>query len=161
MRVIFLAMNRAISLCKSRNLQIRGGQVSQMKFKQLYLKQVESTRRWGSLPTIAHSRERWLTAPRARSSTKRRDLPVRRGGKTLARAQHCQHNDMQTRTGFFTLRSADRCLEDRVHLRLCQRNRSAPARYTFPQDYRRSLPPAFSPCGLLVLKNALTDHAAT
>jgi len=43
-------------------------------------------------------------------------LPVRRGGKTLARAQHCQHNEMLTRTGFFTLRSSDRCLEDRVHL---------------------------------------------
>ena len=44
-------------------------------------------------------------------------LPVRRGGKTLARAQHRQHNDMQTRTGFFTLRSADRCPDDRVHLK--------------------------------------------
>ena len=53
---------------------------------------------------------------RARSSTKHRDLPVRRGGKTLARAQHCQHNDMKTRAGFLTLRSSDRCLEDRVHL---------------------------------------------
>jgi len=47
-------------------------------------------------------------APRLASSAR---------GKTLARAQHCQHNDMQTRTGFFTLRSADRCLDDRVHLR--------------------------------------------
>src|ERR1700726_4736547 len=59
---------------------------------------------------------RWLTAPRARSSTKRRHLPVRRGGKTLARAQHYQHNEMQTWAGFPTLRSPDRCLEDRVHL---------------------------------------------
>jgi len=47
-------------------------------------------------------------------------LPVRRGGKTLARAQHCQHNDMQTRTGFFTLKSADRCLEDRVRYSVLQ-----------------------------------------
>ncbi len=55
-------------------------------------------------------------APRARSSTKQRHLPVRRGGKTLARAQHDQHNEMQTWAGFSTLRSHDRCLEDRVHL---------------------------------------------
>src|SRR5271155_472062 len=59
---------------------------------------------------------RWLTAPPARSSTKQRHLPVRRGGKTLARAQHYQHNEMQTWAGFLTLRSPDRCLEDRVHL---------------------------------------------
>src|SRR3984957_7144826 len=53
---------------------------------------------------------------RARSSTKRRHLPVRRGGKTLARTQHYQPNEMQTWAGFPTLRSPDRCLEDRVHL---------------------------------------------
>jgi hypothetical protein len=37
-------------------------------------------------------------------------------GKTLARAQHHQHNEIQTWAGFSTLRSPDRCLEDRVHL---------------------------------------------
>ena len=36
----------------------------------------------------------------------------------LARAQHYQHNEMQTRAGFLTLGSPDRCLEDRVHLLL-------------------------------------------
>jgi hypothetical protein len=36
----------------------------------------------------------------------------------LARAQHYQHNEMQTRAGFLTLGSPDRCLEDRVHLTL-------------------------------------------
>ena len=40
------------------------------------------------------------------------------GGKTLARSQHYQHNEMQTRAGFLSLRSPDRGLEDRVHLRL-------------------------------------------
>src|ERR1700736_1220710 len=60
---------------------------------------------------------RWLTAPRARSSTKQRHLPIRRGGKTLARAQHYQHNEMQTWAGFPTLGSPDHCLEDRVHLK--------------------------------------------
>jgi hypothetical protein len=44
-------------------------------------------------------------------------LPVRRGGKTLARARHYKHNEMHTRAGFLTLRSPDRCLEDRVHLK--------------------------------------------
>jgi transcriptional regulator with XRE-family HTH domain len=40
--------------------------------------------------------KRWLTAPRARSSTKQRHLPARRGEKTLGRAQHDQHNEMLT-----------------------------------------------------------------
>jgi putative transposase len=57
-----------------------------------------------------------VTAHRARPSTKQRHLPVRRGGKTLARTQHDQHHEMQTWAGFLTLRSPDRCLEDRVHL---------------------------------------------
>src|SRR5260221_12238576 len=82
----------------------------------------------GSPPTSSSTTtndciRRWLTAPRARSSTKQRHLPVRRGGKTLARAQHDQHNEMQTWVGFFTLRSPDCCLEDRVHLSLEARNR--------------------------------------
>src|SRR5271155_4071991 len=69
---------------------------------------------------------RWLTAPPARSSTKQHHLPVRRGGKTLARTQHYQHNEMQTWAGFPTLRSPDRCLEDRVHLTLPSNPINAP-----------------------------------
>jgi putative transposase len=53
---------------------------------------------------------------RAKCSCKPLTSAVPRGGKTLARAQHYQHNEMQTRAGFLTLRSPDRCLEDRVHL---------------------------------------------
>jgi len=59
---------------------------------------------------------RWLSTARARSLTKRRDLQVRRGEKTLARAPNtASTNKMQTWAGFSTLRSPDRCLEDGVH----------------------------------------------
>ena len=39
-----------------------------------------------------------------------------RGEKPLARAPRYRHNEMQTRAGFPTLGSTDRCLKDRVHL---------------------------------------------
>src|ERR1700680_1649252 len=82
---------------------------------------------------------RWLTAPRARSSTKQRHLPIRRGGKTLARAQHYQHNEMQTWAGFLTLQSPDRCLEDRVHLTQLYRLRQLYYPYrTWTVEYWRS-----------------------
>jgi hypothetical protein len=84
--------------------------------------------------TIANDcTRRWLTAPCGRSSTKRRQLPVRRGGKMPARAQHYQHNEMKTWAGFPTLRSPDRCLEDRVHLSsrcVRRRHRRLAAGYT-------------------------------
>src|SRR5712692_6493638 len=69
-----------------------------------------------SSTTINDYTRRWVTAPRAKCSCKPLTSAVPRGGKTLARAQHYQHNEMQTRAGFLTLRSPDRCLEDRVHL---------------------------------------------
>src|ERR1019366_8043760 len=51
---------------------------------------------------------RWVTAPRARCSSKPFTSPVTRGEKTLVRAQHYQHNEMQTRVGSPTLGSPDR-----------------------------------------------------
>ena len=68
---------------------------------------------WG--PTCAVAR-RSVTAPRAKCWMKPTSLPIRRGEITLAQAPRYRHNEMQTRAGFPTLGSPDRCLKDRVHL---------------------------------------------
>jgi hypothetical protein len=80
-----------------------------LKYEEVYLKAYENVAeaRQGIAAYFEfynHQRLRQALAyrTRARSSTKRRDLPVRRGGKTLARAQHHHHNEIQTWAGFST-----------------------------------------------------------